>query len=213
MLLYVLSILDNRIQLNNCLVFIAVILSHSIVNAQEAKLIKPQNKSNKWHLSFQYIGLTYHPNGGIAPEIYPLKLDSRAYWVLEPGGAINADYYISNSYFCRLSAATYLDCAFVPAGYFHIGMRGTIIYKGKHQINGGMGPTFIYREDWHQFKEYKGDTFYGDRVYGNWQYRFILYGGEFEYLYKLNDKVQLQYSIIPGIPIVLTSKIGVRLKF
>ncbi len=169
-------------------------------------------ESHDFKVSLQYIGFTYHPGGGNTPEIYPLKVDKEANGVFEVGGNINFDYYFHKDFFIRGSVAHYLDCAYVPAGYFHIGVRGNLLKKGKHQINGGMGPTLVYREDWHQFPEYQGDRFFGSRVKGKWQYRFIFYGGEFEYLYQLSDQIQLQYSIIPGIPIVLTSKVGIRIK-
>jgi len=178
------------------------------LKAQE--IIKQEKfKSNTFYLSAQYLGFTFHPGEG---GKYPLKIDEKAYWVFEVGGAINLDYYFKEKIFIRGSVAHYLDCAYVPAGYFHLGLRGTIFEKGKHQINGGLGPTLLYREDWYQFSEYKGDSFYGDRVNCKWQYRFIFYGGEFEYLYQLTDKIQLQFSRIPGIPIIVTSKFGLRMK-
>ena len=178
------------------------------MKAQE--IIKQEKfKSNTFYLSAQYLGFTFHPGEG---GKYPLKIDEKAYWVFEVGGAINLDYYFKEKIFIRGSVAHYLDCAYVPAGYFHLGLRGTIFEKAKHQINGGLGPTLLYREDWYQFSEYKGDSFYGDRVNCKWQYRFIFYGGEFEYLYQLTDKIQLQFSRIPGIPIIVTSKFGLRMK-
>jgi len=198
----------------NCLVFTKSFAQTNIQSENDG-IAKSENKNslkNSFFISFQYIGLTFHPEGGNTPEIYPLKFDKKAYFVLEVGGVVNMDYYFSNTMFIRASVAHYRDCAFVPAGYFHLGFRGTFFHRGKHQINGGIGPTLSYREDWHQFPEYQGDTYYGDRVKGRWQYRFIIYGGEFEYLYQLNDKVQLQFSVIPGIPIIVTSKFGVRIR-
>jgi len=182
------------------------------VYGQDTLLIKASNTKKSFYLSLQYVGLTFHPNGGNTPEIYPLKFDKKAYFVLEVGASLNLDYYLNDKLFIRASIAHYRDCAFVPAGYFHLGIRGLIFKKGKHRINGGIGPTLMYREDWHQFPEYKGDEFYGESIHGKWQYRFIIYGGEFEYLYQINDKVEFQYSLIPGIPIIITSKFGIRIK-
>jgi len=193
------------------LILIYLILTNKVLFAQDSLLIE-NNQRGSFYLSLQFVGFTFHPTGGNTPEIYPLKLDKKAYFVLEVGLALNLDYYLNDNLFIRTSVAHYRDCAFVPAGYFHVGIRGTILKKGKHQIIGGIGPTLLYREDWHQFSEYKGDEFYTNHIYNKWQYRFIVYGGEFEYLYKLNDKIELQYSLIPGIPIVMTSKIGIRIK-
>lgn len=168
------------------------------------------NGEHKDLLSLQYIGITYHPGGGNAPEIYPRKFDQQAYFVAELGAALSYDRAIHGRFFPRLSLAFYRDCANVDAGYLHLGGRGIILSKGKHQINGGIGPTLVFRKDWHQFDEYPGDDFYGNSIWRGWQYRFILYGGEFDYLYRLSDKMELHYSIIPGYPFVFTSKIGVR---
>ena len=182
---------------------------HSTAQTRSREGLPP---ANHFYLSAQYLGLTFHPGGGNAPEIYPLKLDEQAFWVMEVGAALNLDYYFAERFFLRASAARYRDCAYVPAGYFHLGIRGVIFSSGKHQVNGGMGPALLYRQDWHQFSEYQGDPFYGNRVRGKWQYRFILYGGEFEYLYRLNDHLQFQFSVIPGVPIVVTSKFGLRIR-
>lgn len=176
--------------------------------------IHTQEKSgHPLFVSLQYLGITYHPHGGETPEIYPLKMDRKAYIVFDVGLAFKADYYISSRFFVRFLSALYEDCAFVTAGCFHLGLRGHIVSWGKNKIIGGVGPTLLFREDWHQFKEYQGDQFYGNRVFRGLQYRFIIYGGEFEYLRKINDKLEFQYTLIPGSPIILTSLFGIRIKF
>lgn len=133
--------------------------------------------------------------------------------MVELGMNVSYDYHVSGPFLIRTSVAYYRDCAFVNAGYIHAGFRGRLLESGPHIINGGLGPTLVVREDWHQFQEYDGDSFFGDRVLGRWQYRFIPYGGEFEYLYRISDRLEFQASIIPGIPIVLTTKFGVRWSF
>lgn len=172
-----------------------------------------EDSLRKNFLSAQWIGFTAHPGQGSMPERYPLKLDKKGYAVLELGLNVNYDRHISGPFLMRVSAAYYKDCAFVNAGYVHIGFRGRVFQKGPHTINGGMGPTLIVREDWHQFPEYEGDAFFGSRVHGKWQYRFIPYGGEFEYLYRINEDLEFQASLIPGIPIVITTKFGFRWRF
>lgn len=168
----------------------------------------------RFAVSLQYCGITFHPRGGSLPERFPRKFDSKAYFVAEMGIAINGDFYlIPEKLFLRYMTAHYRDCANLPAGFEHLGIRGRIFEKGNHSVNGGMGITLVYRKDWHQFPEYKEEAFYKDRVKNGWQYRILPYGGEFEYLYKLNDVLSLQYSLIPGIPYIMTSKIGVRYRF
>ena len=166
-------------------------------------------KYSPWFLSIQFLGLTYHPGGGTTPEIYPLKLDKKAYLDLELGIVANLDYSLGKRAFIRFSSSLYKDCAFVTAGSVHIGPRLQFSWK-KSSVNIGIGPIFSFREDWHQFPEYQGDDFYGDRVYDRWQYRFFPAAVELEYLFKINDRMQFQYSLIPGAPLVITSLFGVR---
>ncbi|MGE5457155.1 MAG: hypothetical protein ACM3RX_02250 [Methanococcaceae archaeon] len=168
-------------------------------------------KISHWYLSFQYLGITFHPNGGTTPEIYPLKLDKKAYLDLEIGVTANLDYTLGKYAFLRFSSSLYKDCAFVTAGCLHMGPRVQYRWK-KSGFNLGIGPIFSFREDWHQFPEYQGDDFYGDRVHGRWQYRFFPTAIELEYLHKINDHIEFQYSIIPGAPLVITSQVGVRFR-
>jgi hypothetical protein len=168
-------------------------------------------RNSHWYLSFQYLGITYHPDGGTTPEVYPLKLDKKAYFVINVGAAANLDYGLGKYFFLRFTTTLYKDCAFVTAGCFHLGPRIQYSWK-KSRINMGIGPILSYREDWHQFEEYQTDDFYGDRVYGKWQYRFFPYAVELEYFHRINDHLEFQYSLIPGAPLVFTSLFGVRFR-
>ncbi len=170
---------------------------------------------SNWHISLQYIGISYHPGGGTHKEKYPLKIDDDAYWLVNVGGAINVDYDVIDSIaFVRGAAAFYKDCAFLYAGYFHLGVRGIIFTFGNHSVNGGIGATLIYRENWNQIPEYKKDSFYENAILNNrWEYQYLFYGGEFEYIYQYSKKMGFQYSIIPGFPFVITSKLGIRYSF
>lgn len=169
------------------------------------------NKISHWYLSFQYLGITYHPDGGTTPEVYPLKFDKKAYLVLDVGVAANLDYNINKYLFLRYTTTLYKDCAYVMAGCFHLGPRLQYGWK-KNRIDMGIGPILSFREDWHQFEQYTTDDFYGDRVYGKWQYRFFPFAIELEYFRRINDKFDFQYSLIPGAPLVITSLFGVRFK-
>jgi hypothetical protein len=189
--------------------FILLFLLPAIMTAQSAD--STAGKSSHWYLSFQYLGLTYHPDGGTTPEIYPLKLDKKAYFDLNVGLAANLDYNLNKYFFLRFTTSLYKDCALVTAGCFHAGPRIQYSWK-KNRINLGIGPIFSYREDWHQFPEYQTDDFYGNRVHGKWQYRLFPCAVELEYLRKLNDHLEFQYSLVPGAPLVITSLFGVRIK-
>jgi hypothetical protein len=174
---------------------------------------KQSNVENKWYVSLQYFGLTFHPGGGSFPESYPLKLDKKGYFVPNVGATANIDYQLNNRFFLRGEVAGYMDCAYLPSFFAHIGFRWEAIKWGKHTFNGGIGPTYLIRGNWfNKIERYRGGDFLDKRVTknGQWQHRFFVFGGEVEYLYRLNEKWQLQTSIIPGYPAVITMKVGAR---
>jgi|WetSurMetagenome_2_1015567.scaffolds.fasta_scaffold41931_4 hypothetical protein len=166
---------------------------------------------SQWKLSIQYLGLTYHPDGGATPEVYPLKFDRHAYLVLDIGAVGKLDYRLGKYFFARFTSGLYLDCALLAAGCIHAGPR--IHYSlGNNSINLGIGPIFSFRRDWHRFEQFEDDDFYGDRVYKGWQYRLYGTALELEYLRKINESMELQWSLIPGAPLVITFLFGVRFK-
>ena len=164
---------------------------------------------SRWIPSVQFLGLTLHPDGGNTPEIYPLKLDKKAYLVLDVGAAANMDYRLNRRFFFRFTTSFYKDCAFVSAGCLHAGPRIQFSF-GKNRMNVGMGPIFSFRRDWHMFGQYETDDFYGDRVYHGWQYRLFWTALELEYLRRISDTMEFQWSIIPGVPLIITSMFGIR---
>jgi hypothetical protein len=175
-----------------------------------AQNIEPNNNEiPNLYLSIQYLGITYHPDGGSTPEVYPLKFDKKAFLVLDVGFVVKLDYCLNAYSFLRFTTALYKDCAFVTAGCFHLGPRLQYSW-GDNRINAGIGPILSFREDWHRFKQYRDDEFYGDRVYNGWQYRLFWYAVEFEYLRRINDSMEFQWSVIPGAPLIITSIFGIR---
>jgi hypothetical protein len=190
---------------NTVILFFLCFTSH-VLTAQNVVKTKP-----KHHFSLQWLGWTYHPeNGGSMPQNYPWKLDAKASVVLNPGIAISYDWAWKKHFFWRAAAGYYGDCALLPAGYLHFGFRWEALRFGRHSFNGGLGPGFLFRKDWHQFAAYRGDLIYGERVYEGWQYRLTPIIGEVEYIYQINDNLAFQYSVLPAYPAVIVSKIGVR---
>jgi hypothetical protein len=171
--------------------------------------------SRPHYLSIQWFGVTYHPGGGsvFMRDNYPLRLDPKAYFVLNVGAAVSYDKDLSKRFFLRSQAGFLMDCAWQKSAYVHVGLHFNAFTRGKHSINGGLGPMFLVREDWGKFERYRrGDDFFGDRLKMGWQYRFFPIGGEAEYLYQINKKWAFQYSVVPAYPAVVTSKIGLRIK-
>jgi hypothetical protein len=186
---------------------VLLILLSTRISAQEQETAV--GEIHTWHLSVQYLGLTFHPGGGNTPEVYPLKLDRNAYLVLDVGAAASIDYRMNDYFFLRFTSALYQDCAFVTAGCVHAGPRVQYSW-GDNRVNIGIGPILSFRGDWHRFEEYRDDEFYGDRVYKGWQYRFFWTAVEFEYLRRINESMEFQWSVIPGAPLVITSMFGIR---
>ncbi len=162
------------------------------------------------HFSIQWLGWTFHPGGSSIPNNEPWKLDAEGVFILNPGIALSYDLQAKKHVFWRAAAGYYGDCALQNAGYVHFGFRWEAIRWGRHSFNGGFGPGFFFRQDWHRFADYKGDPIYGNRVWQGWQYRMIPIIGEVEYLFKINSRFQFQYSVVPGYPVVVNSKMGIR---
>jgi hypothetical protein len=181
----------------------ALLLTGQLLAQHTLKLEQPR------HFSVQWLGWTLHPNGGSLPQNNPWKLDPKATFLINPGVALSYDWQYNKNVFWRAAVGYYGDCALLHAGYLHIGFRWEALRFGRHSFNGGLGPTFFFRQDWHRFKDYKGDPIYNNRVWQGWQYRFIPVG-EVEYLFKINDRFQFQYSVVPGYPVVINSKMGIR---
>jgi hypothetical protein len=193
------------------LIFLFLVISVSL----SAQNYNYNYKTHDSHISLQFLGLTFHPGGGAVNMVknYPLKLDKKAYFVANVGFTLAYDYDINEKWFIRGIGGYLKDCAYTDAGFLHIGVRWKGITMGKHSINGGFGPVLTVREDWHQFEGYSDKTdFYGKRVWNGMQYRLFPFGGEIEYLYKINNKWEFQYSVIPGLPAVITSRFGFRMK-
>ncbi len=202
--------MNERVRFSIPILILAVALlqtPESSGRPAEADHLKP----SPWHLSLQYLGVTLHPHGGNTPEVYPLKLDKKAYLVLSVGAAANADYRLNDRFFFRFTSSFYRDCAFVNAGCLHMGPRIQGYWRG-NGFNVGIGPILSYRRDWHRFKGYVDDEFYGDRVWKGWQYRLFMTALELEYLRRITDRTELQWSLIPGAPLVVTSLFGVRFR-
>jgi hypothetical protein len=181
------------------------------LSAQDIPTFK--TKRNQY-LGLQWLGTSFHPGGGAVSMVknYPLKLDPKAYIVLNLGFVAKYDREISDEVSLRASASYYKDCAFVDAGFIHVAAHWHPLKWGRHSINIGVGPVLTVREDWHQFEGYKSTDIYGDRVWNGMQYRLFPLGGEVEYTFKINKKWEFQYTVIPAYPAVVTSMFGMRMK-
>jgi len=168
-----------------------------------------------YNVGVKYFGLNIHPIGDINANLMPLKLGDNGFLVPSFGAMTSFETYLWKDFLgLELAAANYTDCAMQYAGFMHLGFRIKLLSKGKHEINGGIGPTFIFRQNWYRLEGYD-DTrnFYdGNNRDDDYQWRFIIYGGEFEYNYRVNENVDFSVSMIPGIPLLISTAFGVRIR-
>jgi hypothetical protein len=166
-----------------------------------------------WAVNALLTGLTYHPDGG-ENEGYPRQLDDEAYWVVMPGMQVDVDYALHRFALARISTSLYRDCADVWSGYFHLGPRLNLPLGSRFVFRIGIGPTYLWRENWlGKVEGYTKDSFYGKATPGDFQGKFIWYGGDIDIEYKINEKVSFIYANIPGWPEVITSNVGLRYTF
>ena len=157
----------------------------------------------------QWIGLVFHPEAGTYPHRYIRKLDPKAYFVIELGLVLTYEHRVFERGYLKGAVAYNLDCANVPAGFFHAGLHYQLLRKKRHLLTAGLGPTLVFREDWHQFPEYKSDVFFKERVHGKWQYRFVVFGN-IEYNYRISRKMMVNVGFIPAGHLLLTFTFGVK---
>jgi len=163
----------------------------------------------------KFFGFSFHPDGDVNADNMPTKVDRNGVLVINIGmyfGYENFFYKDKLSY--KVVTAFYSDCGGLFSGLVHVGFRGVIFQKERFSINGGLGPTFIYRRSWYsKFDDYVNSGFYDGNETDFWQYKFLWYGGELEFNYKLNKSLDLSATFIPGYPKLLALSFGVRYRF
>jgi len=173
----------------------------------------PEGAPARFAANALFTGLSFHPDGG-ENEGYPRQLDDKAFWVLILGGQIDADMYLHRYFLLRASTSVYRDCADVWSGFYHFGPRLNLPLGPRFVFRIGIGPTLLWRENWlGVVPGYTKDSFYGKATRGDYQTKFIWYGGDLDFEWKLTPKVSLLYGNIPGWPEVITSNLGMRYHF
>ena len=177
-------------------------------------LLLTLHSSAQNNIGLKYFGLSIHPKGEKDNAfLMPNKLDKEACLVLNMGGVISYEHFIYKDLLSiKVAQALYADCAARTGGFSHIGVRGRILKTGKHLLNGGIGPTLVYRRNWLELEGYTNQNrFRGDKD-NRWQYLFLWYGGEFEYKYSLSTKLDFSASFIPGYPDLMSLSLGMNCK-
>ena len=175
-------------------------------------LALPGQGQARRNLNFKYFGLTLHPKGDDNAELMPLNPDGKGYLVVNLGASVGYEHFIKGDKFSvKAIQALYADCAMKLAGFTHLGVRAVIFDVGRHSLNGGIGPTLVYRRNWATLDGYNVSTsFFGGDADDAWQYKMIWYAGEFEYNYRLSDNLDFSTSFVPGYPNIMSLSFGVR---
>lgn len=160
----------------------------------------------------KFFGLSVHLKESPYPEMFPNRLDDKGYITFNYGAIVGYDRFVVRDVISiRVEQGLYADCAAELAGFTHIGWRGLIFRKNRHSLNGGVGPTLVYRRDWNNIEDYVDDGYFERK--GSWQYKFYWYAGELEYNYKLKEKIDLSVNLVPGIPELVSFGVGFRKRF
>lgn len=174
--------------------------------------LKTNSQNN---IGIKYFGLSIHPKGEKAnARLMPRRFDKDGYLVLNVGGIASYEKFLFEHILSvKTAVALYSDCAAQLGGFAHVGVRAKIFKTGKHSLYGGIGPTLVFRDNWQRLDAYVNlNRFKGD-VDVKWQYLFLWYGGEFEYKYSINDKMDFAVSFVPGYPDLMSLSLGVHYKF
>jgi len=178
-------------------------------------LIIPVVGFSQDNFSAKFFGFSFHPDGDVNADNMPTKVDKNGVLVVNIGVYLGYEKFVfKDKLSIKTATAFYSDCGGLFSGLVHVGFRGVIVQFDKFSINGGLGPTFIYRRSWYsKFDDYVNSGFYNGNETHFWQYKFLWYGGELEFNYKLNDRLDLSTTFIPGYPKLLELSFGVRYRF
>lgn len=163
-------------------------------------------------VGLKYFGLSIHPTGAVNAHLMPLKLDKRGVFVFNLGASVNAEYFVWRDIISvKAVQGFYSDCIGQFAGFSHIGIRLRIFKIGGFSLNGGIGPTFIYRKNWYKVPGYDDSfSFFRGTKNDKWQWRFLWYGGEFEFNQLITRNLEFSFSVIPGGLDLINFSFGVR---
>ena len=160
-------------------------------------------------VTLKHFAFSYHLKQARNPELFLHRIDQRGIGVLHYGLIAGYDRYVyKDVLFLRAEKGLYADCAASLAGFWHLGWRALILRKGRHSLNGGIGPTLVFRRNWNRLPGYTDDGYF--RRHGDWQYRFFLYAGELEYNYQIKGRSAISLTLIPGLPELVSFGVGFR---
>ena len=171
--------------------------------------------AERFAVGLKLITFSSHPKGSPNARLMPLKFDSRALFVYNPGGSINFEYFLFNNFFSlKFVQGVYGDCALKFLGNTHLGFRLHLLKIKRFSINVGIGPTIIYRQSWFKLDGYDiAEKFLKGNPSEDWEYRFIWYGGEVECNVGVTDGWDVSVSVVPAGIDLINMNAGFRYRF
>lgn len=167
------------------------------------------------NVTAKFFGFSFHPDGDVNAANMPTKIDRNGVVVVNLGMSFGYETFVhKDKLSLKAVTAFYSDCGGLFSGLVHLGFRGVILDHKRFSINGGLGPTFIYRRSWYsKFDDYVNSGFYNGNETDFWQYKFLWYGGELEFNYRLNSALDFSTTFVPGYPKLLELSFGIRYRF
>jgi hypothetical protein len=151
-------------------------------------------------------------------EVYKRKLTSDGRIVITPGLEVYYERDLGSDFLqidgLRFTLGGYFDSIDHKSGYIAIMPRWEIPLRGKSEINLGLGPALIFRETWNTVPWYRDDGEFNesDKFLPGYQYKFIP-GGDVGLHYEMSPTLEGVWSIVPGIPYVITQYLGINGSF
>jgi hypothetical protein len=164
------------------------------------------------NIGIKFFGLSIHPFGEKEnAHLMPNKLDPSGYFVMNLGGIISYEkFVVEDALSFKFALGLYADCAAQLGGFLHAGIRAKIFKIKKHSLYGGIGPTFIFRENWHKLDGYVDRKRFIGNKNDAIQYLFLWYGGELEYRFNFKKNWDFSLTFVPGYPDLMSLSLGVN---
>ena len=164
--------------------------------------------SAQWNIGVTIGGLAYHQGKVKNPDIYPTKIDSRGKFVIFRGINISLSYQF-NDYVGVKAVQTLIfhDSAGKFAGISHLGLQlhddiAAMDFES-HHLSMSIGPFLYYRKGWNNIEGYTHDPhFIKMSTNGEWESKFVWYGGFMRYDYNIDSHTNLAFDLLPGFPFV-----------
>ena len=159
-------------------------------------------------IGLKLMGFAWHTKPSNHPHLFRFKTDAGAQGAFVRGAMLTMELGLyRNILHLHLAQAWMADCAAMPAGFTHIGLKGTL-HQNTHTLGASIGPTWFYRKSWTSLDGYVDEGLF--RVKNGWQRSFYWYAGAIEYDYRFRPDMALSVNLIPGWPEVFLLSAGVK---